>query len=91
MIEPLHPSEIDFSSISDVTDSSSSSSSSNSLNEKTISEFCLAPNWLGDNYCDDDNNVAECNYDDGDCCEHNKEAGNANWDAFCSICEPMKC
>ena len=25
-------------------------------------------NWVGDNYCDDINNNAECNYDGGDCC-----------------------
>ena len=25
--------------------------------------------WVGDGWCDDYNNIAECNYDDGDCCE----------------------
>ncbi|CAN0021304.1 unnamed protein product, partial [Scytosiphon promiscuus] len=26
-------------------------------------------NQIGDGWCDEDNNIAECNYDGGDCCE----------------------
>ena len=26
-------------------------------------------NWMGDGWCDEQNNVEECGYDDGDCCE----------------------
>ena len=29
---------------------------------------CAKPSWHGDNFCDDMNNNAECNYDGGDCC-----------------------
>ena len=25
--------------------------------------------WVGDNWCDDENNNAACNYDGGDCCK----------------------
>ena len=27
--------------------------------------------WIGDTFCDDDNNNLECNYDGGDCCGPN--------------------
>lgn len=56
----------------------------------TDSKLCLAPNWLGDSYCDDANNVAECDFDQGDCCE-SKRQGNQYWDAFCQECIPMQC
>ena len=38
-------------------------------------------NWIGDNYCDDGNNNAACNFDGGDCC------GNSTpgWDSYCSV------
>ena len=26
------------------------------------------PNYIGDGYCDDENNKEECNFDGGDCC-----------------------
>jgi len=29
---------------------------------------CLYDFWIGDGYCDDDNNFFDCNYDGGDCC-----------------------
>ena len=29
---------------------------------------CGSPQWKGDNYCDDENNNAGCDYDGGDCC-----------------------
>ena len=29
---------------------------------------CLLPTWVGDGYCDDESNTAECGYDGGDCC-----------------------
>ena len=40
--------------------------------------------WLGDGYCDDENNNDVCNYDDGDCCD----STNPNPDKyiFCDIC-----
>ena len=42
---------------------------------------CEKPHWNGDGYCDDVNNHAGCNYDDGDCCGDNV---NTYW---CSVCE----
>ena len=35
---------------------------------------------VGDGYCDDLMNIAECNYDGGDCCGNNVTYGN------CSAC-----
>ena len=29
---------------------------------------CAIPLWVGDGFCDDETNTAECNYDGGDCC-----------------------
>ena len=37
--------------------------------------------YLGDGYCDDANNVADCNYDYGDCCLENVITD------YCTICE----
>ena len=37
----------------------------------------------GDGYCDDANNVADCGFDLGDCCEY---ADTEDWDAFCQQC-----
>ena len=37
--------------------------------------------WIGDGYCDDLNNVEECNYDGGDCCGHSVDTD------FCIICQ----
>ena len=37
---------------------------------------------MGDNYCDDQNNNAECNFDDGDCCDNDFNG----WVQFCSVC-----
>ena len=37
--------------------------------------------WIGNGYCDDDNNNKECKYDGGDCC------GYCVSTEFCTICE----
>ena len=42
---------------------------------------CGSPNWKGDNYCDDDNNNAGCEWDGGDCC------GDDVKTQYCSVCE----
>merc|ERR1712121_443218 len=37
--------------------------------EATATEdTCTTPQWVGDNYCDDNLNTAECHWDGGDCC-----------------------
>ena len=38
-------------------------------------------NWIGDNYCDDRNNNAACNFDGGDCCDNS----TPGWDSYCSV------
>ena len=30
---------------------------------------CGLPNYKGDGNCDDENNIKECDYDGGDCCQ----------------------
>ena len=39
------------------------------------------PPRFGDNYCDDENNNAECGWDGGDCCGDNVNT------QYCSACE----
>ena len=41
---------------------------------------CEKPQWIGDGYCDDKNNYAQCDYDAGDCCGPNVNT------LFCSSC-----
>ena len=41
---------------------------------------CPHPHWIGDSFCDEKTNVADCDYDGGDCCGY-----NVNTD-FCSDC-----
>ena len=41
---------------------------------------------IGDNYCDDENNNEECNWDGGDCCGDNV---NTEYCDFCDCLEPI--
>ena len=45
------------------------------------------PNIVGDYYCDDDTNTAECNYDGGDCCGSNV---NKYYCVYC-MCYVLNC
>ena len=45
---------------------------------------CGLPNYVGDNYCDDKNNNAGCNYDGGDCC-----GIDINTD-YCIVCQCLE-
>ena len=42
---------------------------------------CELPNYVGDKYCDDENNNAGCDYDGGDCC------GDEINTSYCFVCE----
>merc|ERR1712062_910596 len=44
-------------------------------------DACGSPHWKGDNYCDDENNNAGCEWDGGDCC------GDDVKTQYCSACE----
>ena len=44
-------------------------------------DACGSPHWKGDNYCDDENNNAGCEWDGGDCCGDNVNT------QYCSACE----
>ena len=41
--------------------------------------------WIGDNYCDDENNNAACQFDGGDCCNNSM----SNWDWYCTVSKKM--
>ena len=40
-----------------------------------------SPWWKGDNFCDDENNNAACQFDGGDCCNN----FNFAWDIYCNV------
>merc|ERR1711997_796529 len=40
--------------------------------------------YVGDNYCDDENNNALCGFDGGDCCQG--DAAKGGWDNYCNEC-----
>ena len=42
---------------------------------------CEFPNYIGDTYCDDENNNAGCDYDGGDCC------GDEINTSYCIVCQ----
>ena len=46
----------------------------------TDSSGCEYPDWVGDEYCDDENNNVDCSFDGGDCCGDNVDT------SFCSQC-----
>ena len=46
-------------------------------------EVDCVDSWIGDDYCDDQNNNAGCQWDGGDCCGNDSDS----WDNFCSACE----
>ena len=48
--------------------------------ETLCSGGCAIPNYVGNGYCDDENNDAGYNFDNGDCC-----GSNVNTD-YCSLC-----
>jgi len=48
---------------------------------------CGTPHWAKDQWCDDENNNADCNWDDGACC-FNDYSG---YDNYCNDCECLEC
>ena len=50
--------------------------------ECKISNFTCIEAWIGDGFCDDVNNKAQCKFDFGDCC-NNK---NPDYDIYCYNC-----
>jgi len=44
---------------------------------------CGSPQWAEDQWCDDENNNADCNWDGGACCNN----AFGGWDTYCSACE----
>jgi len=48
---------------------------------------CGSPEWATDEWCDDQNNNPDCNYDGGACC-FNDFAG---WQQYCEDCDCIEC
>ena len=44
---------------------------------------CGSPEWADDQYCDDENNNAGCNWDGGACCNNL----DPEWDKYCTDCK----
>ena len=40
--------------------------------------------WIGDQICDDENNISDCQYDGGDCCMDPMDT------SYCSVCECLQ-
>ena len=55
--------------------------SSNTQSTTASHSGCHFPNYQGDNYCDDENNNANCEYDGGDCCGDNVDT------SYCTQCQ----
>ena len=47
----------------------------------TIVNGCGSPQWSNDKWCDDDNNNAGCNFDDGACCNNFFNG----WNTYCQV------
>merc|ERR1711935_53425 len=43
----------------------------------------MGPEYATDNFCDDENNKAGCNWDGGACCNNPFD----KWNSFCTDCE----
>ena len=48
---------------------------------QTASPATCSTEWIGDNYCDDENNNVDCSYDGGDCCGCNVNT------QYCQVCQ----
>merc|ERR1712032_1762500 len=55
---------------------------------KKIQGSCGAKNFVGDGFCDDNNNNAGCSWDEGDCC---CTSGKANQYKYCKKCKCLDC
>merc|ERR1712110_241474 len=58
-----------------------------SICEPNMEEGCGKPQWANDDYCDDENNHAACNWDGGACCNHHAYSeGVYSYYEFCEDC-----
>ena len=51
--------------------------------QKNLRQHVNHPKYADDELCDDESNIAECNWDGGACCNN----GLAEWDKYCRECE----
>jgi len=52
----------------------------------TVAADCVT-SWIGDSFCDDENNIAECEFDGGDCCEPH---AHRRWNRYCNACNCLE-
>ena len=60
---------------------SSTTASTSTTTASTTLSGCGSPQWSNDKWCDDENNNAGCNFDDGACC--NNFFGG--WNTYCKV------
>ena len=71
-------------STSTTTASTSTTTASSSTTTASTSKTlygCDSPQWAKDQWCDDENNNAGCEFDGGACCNNNF----VGWDSFCQV------
>ena len=71
----------DFRSVFSYDLAAESACSNITLPAKTCKEVGGRDDWVGDDYCDDENNNAECKFDGGDCCNNSKPG----WNTYCKV------
>ena len=49
-------------------------------------DTCGSPEYSQDVYCDDENNNAGCNWDDGACCDNEMP----DWNDYCEDCKCLE-
>ena len=54
----------------------------------TVNTGCESgyPHFIGDGYCEDENNNVGCQFDGGDCCENDYYG----WDDYCDDCHCLE-
>ena len=50
-------------------------------------ESCPDKSLMNDNFCHDANNLPECDWDGGDCCNNQRP----DWNQFCEYCQCLEC
>ena len=63
------------------TTKTTASTSTTTASTSTTLSGCGSPQWAKDQWCDDENNNAGCEFDGGACCNNNL----VGWDTFCQV------
>ena len=63
------------------TTKTTASTSTTTASTSTTLSGCGSPQWAKDQWCDDENNNAGCEFDGGACCNNDL----VGWDTFCQV------